>query len=445
MPPQKALRSSLCLIIPALIGGGCGFFFFSSPVAERVFSKPAVEESVAVARREKPHNAATTTPLTEAEWQQYKEARSALLRQVLTLNLPVEYAEAESPLPRISWQIPLFDHPEWIIAERKRRLIGATIDAGQLALFLESSIRPRIRTAQHVRILALPTEHDLRATIDGSMADGWKFESAAVAKFIVKHIADGLFSVTMPIQREAGSIQNETSIPLGEFALLARGRSNFAGSAGNRIYNLEKAFRDHVHGSFVAPGATFSFVEILDGPVEISTGWKEALGIFLGEVLRPTPGGGICQASTTVYRAALLAGLQITEQRNHSMYVTYYAKHGEGLDATVYPGYQDLKFQNDTLGHLLILARTEGTEAIVEIYGVPDGRTVTLEGPYRFHDAPEEFKEELKQEKKVGLARNDIGWRRQITRPDGSIASEVLLSKYLDGIPLYATKDGVIE
>jgi len=80
----------------------------------------------------------------------------------------------------------------------------------------------------------------------------------------------------------------------------------------------------------------------------------------------------------------------------------------------------------------------------VEFYGTPDGREVTLEGPYRFHDAPEEFKEELRQEKKVGLARNDIGWRRRITRADGSTETNILLSRYLDTIPLYTKKDGMI-
>ncbi len=439
MPLRKALQSSLLFSLFALISGGCGFFIFSSaPLTGTALSKPTEEISVAVIPRKKKRNGFDATPLTEAEWQTYKEARAALLRQVLTLNLPVEYVEAESPLPQISWQIPLFDHPEWIIVHRNGRSIGASVDPEQLASFIEKEIKPAIRPPQHLRIRALPQEHS-RASIEGKiMKDGWNLQSSVVAEFATKHIAEGLFSVTIPVQKEPGAIKNEAAAPMNEFTLLARGRSNFAGSAGNRIFNLEKALNEHVHGSLIAPDESFSFVQILGGPVEISTGWKQALGIFLGEELRPTPGGGLCQASTTVYRAALLAGLPIEEQRNHSMYVTYYAKHGEGLDATVYPGDQDLRFKNDTSGYLLILARTEGTEAIVELYGTPDGREVALEGPYRFHDAPEDFKEELKQQKKVGLARNDIGWRRRITRADGSTETNILLSHYLDEIPLYA-------
>lgn len=443
MPLRKALQASLFFVLPALISGGYGFYFFSASVTETVLSKPVEEISIVALRKEKPQNTFDATPLTETEWQKFKEARSALLREMIILNLPVEFVEAESPLPKISWQIPLFDHPEWIILHRKGRRIGATIDPNQLASYIDKEIKPAIRPAEHVRILSLPEGESARAGVQGAMKDGWNLQSFIVAKFVAKHIADGLFAIIIPIQREIGSIKNETSMPLNEFSLLARGRSNFAGSAGNRIFNLKKALSEHVHGSLIEPGGTFSFVGILDGPVKISTGWKEGLGIF-GKELRPTPGGGICQTSTTVYRAALLAGLPILEQRNHSMYVTYYTKHGEGLDATIYPGNQDLKFRNDTPGYLLILARTEGVEAIVEFYGTPDGRAVTLEGPYRFHDAPEEFKEELRQVKKVGLARNDIGWRRKITRADGSIETNILLSRYLDEIPLYTKKDGMI-
>src|SRR3989344_5863493 len=404
----KALRLSFYVIIPLTLGWVGGLLYFPSSFPGTVLSKPTEEISVAVIPKEKKRSGFDATPLTEREWQNYKEARTALLRQVVFLNPPPEYVEAEPPLPRISWQIPLFDHPEWIVVHRNGRNIGASVDPEQLASFIEGEIKPAIRPAEHVRLRALPQENS-RAMIEGKiMKEGWNLQSLIAAEFAAKHIAEGLFAITIPIQKESGVIRNETATSLNEFTLLARGRSNFAGSAGNRIFNLQKALSEHVHGSLIAPGASFSFVEILDGPVEVTTGWKEALGIFLGEELRPTPGGGICQASTTVYRAALLAGLPIEEQRNHSLYVTYYTQHGEGLDATIFPGEQDLIFRNNTPGYILILTRTEGTEAIVEFYGTPDGREVTLEGPYRFHDAPEEFKEELRQEKKVGLARNDI-------------------------------------
>lgn len=438
MTLRKALQRSLFIIIPLTLGWAGSLLYLPSPLSGTVLSKPAEEISIAVVPKEKKRNSFDTTPLTETDWQRYKEARTALLQQVLTLNLPVEYVEAESPLPQISWQIPLFNHPEWIIVHRNEESIGASVDPEQLASFIEKEIKPAIRPAQHLRIRALPQENS-RTSIEGRMLkDGWNLHSSVVAEFAAKHVADGLFAVTIPVQGEIGAIKNETAAPMNGFSLLARGRSNFAGSAGNRVFNLEKALNEHVHGSLVAPDESFSFVQILGGPVEVSTGWKQALGIFLGEELRPTPGGGLCQASTTVYRAALLAGLPIEEQRNHSLYVTYYTKHGEGLDATIFPGEQDLRFKNDTSGYLLILARTEGAEAIVEFYGAADGREVTLEGPYRFHDAPEDFKEELRQQKKVGLSRNDIGWRRTIMHADGRIETNILLSHYLSEIPLYA-------
>ncbi|MBD3156604.1 vancomycin resistance protein, partial [Candidatus Peregrinibacteria bacterium] len=98
----------------------------------------------------------------------------------------------------------------------------------------------------------------------------------------------------------------------------------------------------------------------------------------------PEYGGGLCQVSSTIYRAALMSGLPIVERSPHSYAVSYYAQiYGYGLDATIYIGVHDVKFINDTPGHILIQAYAEGSQAFFKFYGTDDGRSVALEGPYQ--------------------------------------------------------------
>jgi vancomycin resistance protein YoaR len=149
-----------------------------------------------------------------------------------------------------------------------------------------------------------------------------------------------------------------------------------------------------------------------------------ALGIFGGEDLRPVLGGGICQVATTVYRAAVHAGLPITKRANHSLFVTYYEKYGVGLDATIYPGEQDFTFFNDSPHYLLLQAYAEGDEAVVNVYGTPDGRSVALDGPFLSSNAPDL----MIKDRPIKI--NEIAWKRSVTYTDGRTAEEVLLSRY---------------
>lgn len=210
-------------------------------------------------------------------------------------------------------------------------------------------------------------------------------------------------------------------------SLLASGRSNFENSPVNRRWNVEKAFREHMHNIVIRPNETFSFNAILGGPVTLQKGWVEALGLFGGGAAM-TPGGGVCQAATTIYRASLLAGLPIIEQKSHSMYVRYYEKHGVGMDATIFPGVQDLVFRNDTTDDIVIQSYTDGDEAVVNIFGIGDSRRVELEGPYfsRTKEKPAVLR---------GLSWDQIGWMRRVTYRDGSTRVQRLVSQYVKGVP----------
>jgi vancomycin resistance protein YoaR len=367
--------------------------------------------------------------LSQKKQESFDAKRAALLQSTLTLRI-----EEDIPGLIVSvWSIPLVERADWIIAEKTPLGVSATLKKESVYEYIGENIVPALPPVTHARIVQLPTEGEIRAKVEGSAKDGWSIALDEATERVTQSVAAGLVAISLPVQKIRGEVRNETGQNLGFLTLLARGKSDFAGSVPNRIFNIQKALDEHLNGVLVAPGKEFSFNSAIGNEVEERTGWKSALGIFNKEELQPTAGGGICQTSTTMYRAAIAAGLPIGAHRNHSMYIKYYRKYGEGLDATVYIGTQDLTFTNDTTGYLFVQAYAEGDKAFIEIYGSPDGRRVVLEGPYRKHDAPEEIRNHPSL--RWGLTENSIAWRQRILRQDGSEAERILISRYHTEIP----------
>lgn len=164
---------------------------------------------------------------------------------------------------------------------------------------------------------------------------------------------------------------------LGITELIGRGESKFNGSPANRRHNI-KVGVSKMQGVIIDPGEEFSFNKYL-GPVEADQGFKPEL-VIKAEGTIPELGGGLCQVSSTTFRAAMHAGLPITQRRNHSYAVQYYAP--QGTDATIYPGVIDLKFTNDTENSILVWPYFKNNDYLVfDFYGTYDGRTVKLNQP----------------------------------------------------------------
>ncbi len=161
--------------------------------------------------------------------------------------------------------------------------------------------------------------------------------------------------------------------------LIGRGQSNFAGSIEGRIFNVGLA-ASRINGVLVAPGEEFSFVNTV-GDISGASGYKQAYVIKSGRTVLDD-GGGVCQVSTTVFRAALNAGLQITNRVAHAYRVGYYEQgYPPGIDATIFSPTVDFKFKNDTAHYILIQAKVVGTSLTVDFYGTSDGRIATISTP----------------------------------------------------------------
>jgi vancomycin resistance protein YoaR len=181
--------------------------------------------------------------------------------------------------------------------------------------------------------------------------------------------------ITKP-QYQTGDVNS-----LGIKELLGRGTSRFAGSITSRIHNINVA-SSKFRGVLVTPGETMSFNNIL-GDVSAETGYQQAYIIKEGATILGD-GGGVCQVSTTLFRAALKAGLPIVERRAHAYRVGYYEQDSPpGLDATVYSPSPDLKIKNDTPAHILIQTSVDNKAKVLtfEIYGTSDGRVAATSKP----------------------------------------------------------------
>lgn len=328
------------------------------------------------------------------------------------------------------WTANLHRYPTWLKADFSMNRAEFRVDREGIEEFLIQNPPAEITPPTDTTLIAIVEPEEgakdpLRVETEGVAKAGYAFDAKGVAELLAAALSEGSTSVlSLPLKPVPGRIVNATERDVGALELLATGRSNFEGSITGRVRNIQKGLKERVHNVLVAPGETFSFNGTL-GPVTARAGWFEALGIFNGDQLRPVTGGGICQVATTVFRAMVHAGLPIEKRKEHSLFVHYYEKYGVGLDATIYPGQQDLTFTNDTGNDLLIQAYYDGFEATVNFYGTPDGRAVALEGPYFSVNAPEDMKVKGRT-----LKTNEIAWRQTITAPDGTVMKNTIVSRY---------------
>ncbi|MDF2379220.1 MAG: VanW family protein [Candidatus Gracilibacteria bacterium] len=273
----------------------------------------------------------------------------------------------------------LSENPDLLRIDMEKREV--VLDEGKLTLYVQAFARSFDREPGEVLISA-PVKQEkghFQSTFDGDFHEGRSVDQNLMYEQLWK-----AFSTDMPYQIVELAFStapvNMEMADLGQLSLLSKGQSSFVLShSEDRTFNVKKGLGKY-NGVVIPQGSEFSFNDIL-GYVRYKDGWKPALAIFGGGGVQPVPGGGLCQVSTTTYRAAIHAGLQITQRKPHSLDVSYYRAYGDGIDSTIYPPEDiDLRFVNDTPGPIFVRTYTDddAKEAFVEFYGVDDGRRVEL-------------------------------------------------------------------
>ncbi len=187
--------------------------------------------------------------------------------------------------------------------------------------------------------------------------------------------------IEIVVDRTSPKVTIDKINELGIKERIGRGESYYAHSIPNRVFNVGLA-AERTNSVLVPPGEEYSFNKSV-GEISGATGYRTAYVISGGRTVLGD-GGGVCQVSTTLFRAAMNAGLPITERWAHAYRVGYYEQNSKpGVDATVYSPSKDLRFKNDTPGHILVQTINDPKELhlVVEIYGTSDGRVATVTEP----------------------------------------------------------------
>jgi vancomycin resistance protein YoaR len=259
------------------------------------------------------------------------------------------------------------------------KILGVQANQEKIKEYLES-LAPQINQEPINAELTIENE---KVAVFALNQDGIKL---SVEKNLEK-ISQALFAKTgswqtdveiiLETEKSKAEITTESIENLGITSLIGQGTSNFAGSPKNRQHNI-KIGSATFHGVLIKPEEEFSFNKII-GKVGASKGYLPELVIKNNRTVAEY-GGGLCQISTTCFRAALYSGLKITERRPHAYAVQYY--NPQGTDATIYPPHPDLRFINDTPNYILIQTKIEGNILTFDFYGTDDGREVKIDGPY---------------------------------------------------------------
>ena len=166
--------------------------------------------------------------------------------------------------------------------------------------------------------------------------------------------------IAIVVEKAYPQIDEETLANMGEIAAYT---TTFKTWEINRSHNLNTA-ANRLNGAVINPREVFSFNKQV-GMRTTEQGYRDAM-VIVGGKFEPGMGGGICQVSSTLYNACLLAGLDIVERSNHNLAVSYVPL---GQDATVVYGALDFKFKNNTGYPVYIRSVTNGGQLTVNLYG----------------------------------------------------------------------------
>ena len=261
-------------------------------------------------------------------------------------------------------------------------------------------------------------------------------------------LASGSHAIGLAFQTQQPAVPSAaTAADLGITELVVSARTNFAGSSNERIQNVRLA-SGAFHGLLVAPGETLSMADVL-GDISLDAGYAEAL-IIIGNRTVKGVGGGVCQVSTTLFRAAFFGGYQIDERYPHAYRVGYYEQGpnspGPGLDATVFAPLVDFKFTNDTGTWLLMETYLYGTTLEWKFYSAKDGRVVSWEtsGARNVVEAPEPLYKENDDLSKGKIKQvdweadgADVTVTRSVLRDGQVLHNDVIRTHYLPWRAIY--------
>ncbi|ADV66378.1 VanW family protein [Deinococcus maricopensis] len=207
---------------------------------------------------------------------------------------------------------------------------------------------------------------------------GWRVDRVATKKALLNALQDGKGEVKVTLNHVVPARNVRTLAERGVLYHVASGTSSFRGSPDFRVTNIIVGAQK-LDNFFIAPGHTFDFNKEV-GVINAQTGFVKGF-VISGGTLSKEDGGGICQVSTTIFRAMYQAGLPVVERHEHSHRVHYYDP--VGFEATVYAPTKNLRMKNDTDKHLFVQASWDKRAQTLrfDLFGAQPDRTVNISKP----------------------------------------------------------------
>ena len=327
-------------------------------------------------------------PLSEVAGAQ--ERAQTLLRAPLTLTFTFQDTESDGRLRAYTrrWTVDQAVLSSWLTLQPARLGEAATVQAGldeaKIAAYVQALAEEIARPPREARFAYDPATAKLTVVAPGQI--GYNLDVAAAQQMVMQACFGPQREIALPVRVIPPRVTRADLEALLPLSLISEGESSFQGSSPERLRNIRLATAQF-HGLAVPPQTTFSFLQHL-GLVTVANGYSESW-VISGDRTVLGPGGGVCQVSTTCFRAAFWGGYPLVERSPHSYRVSWYEP-PLGLDAAVFSPIVDFKFRNDTDTPILILTEVDEKKAKLyfRFYGRPTGRRVTLEGPVTANPVP---------------------------------------------------------
>lgn len=357
-PGRQGLRLGLLALALAATLGPVGLWWTGPSFHLWVNGEPVAEAADAAALQEALTGWAAEATERSVTLEHEGQTWSYRLAELgLTVPLETGRAQIAEAIDRRAW---------W----QRRVEVRLELPADSHSPSLEAALAP-VRAA----VERAPTPASLEAAGEQvsviPAVDGLSVDSAAI-RAALRDLGK-VERIRLPVMANPPELTTAAVQGLGIRRLIAEWSTHYD-PAIPRAENVERAARAF-DGLILKPGEILSYNGTV-GPVDASTGWREA-SVILGGELVPGVGGGVCQVATTFYGAALRANMEILERHPHQLAVGYIPP---SEDAAVAQGYQDLKIRNNTRGHVLVRSEADGGTVTFRLYGdLPSGQEIRIE------------------------------------------------------------------
>jgi vancomycin resistance protein YoaR len=325
--------------------------------------------------------------------------------------------------------------------EQGQIAVAAEVDREKIIEFLKPFAKQMSRPAFDAKLDWNPETSSV-VVLQPSQT-GEQLDLEATADLVAKAVLDppagdgpSLREIRAPVVVVAPKVDSDKVAEMGIVEQVSEGTSYFKGSSPERVQNIVAA-ADKFKGVVVPPGEEFSFNQNV-GDITQADGFVDAL-IIWGDRTAVGIGGGVCQVSTTAYRAAFWGGFPVTERHAHGYVVGWYGE--PGMDASIFTPKVDFRFKNDTGHFLLVRSEVDKEKGRITFYfyGTKPDRTVEAGKPVvsnRKPAPPALYQEDPNlaagQIKQVDWAKEgmDVTVKRTIRSGDGGVKEEKIVSKY---------------